>query len=62
MSEFIFAYGYWFHTPCACLEVFPFRGKMIPSTIMLEEEKIWRCEVCGITAREQVRIIRRKEK
>lgn len=53
MSEFIFAYGYWFHAPCACLDIFPFRGKMIPSTIMLEEEKTWKCEVCGITVKEQ---------
>ena len=47
-AEYIYAYGYWWHAPCACLDKFPRRGKMIPSTVLADGQAVtWRCEVCG---------------
>lgn len=33
-GEFFWKDGYWWHTPCANVDVFPRIGKLIPATIM----------------------------
>lgn len=45
----IYAQGHWWHEPCARLDEFPRRGKLIPDTIITRNLRRFVCEVCGWT-------------
>lgn len=57
--QFVFEAGYWWHVPCSDPMEFPRRGKMIPSTIITDEERTWTCADCGIVASEREMKVKR---
>jgi len=49
-QEVFYKHGYYWHKPCAMLNYFSRRGRMIPGTIMSDTKKVtYTCEVCGTT-------------